>query len=491
MLTLKEKLTLDDINKINNNLPIKVDSYKTTHKEQYDPTTEITSYYISPRKVVDRSWQERVVFFGLQRTLMKFLSKPVTKEDVDFAKAYFDKFNLGHKFDRSGWDFIVDCYNGKLPIEIKAIEEGTRARRGIPVIRIENTEKEAAWLPGYLETLLLRVWDPCTIATNSFNMKKMIWEYCQESCDEPEFDIMFKLHDFGARACSGSEEAGIAAMAHLTSFYGTDTIEGSIEADLYYGDLDGSPSGSSVCASEHSTMMSWGKDKEVEAYRNMIKQFGDTGLFATVFDTYNCENAIRNIVGGELRNDINNMNSTLVVRTDSGNPVTVPIKAIEILLDKFGYTVNNKGFKVINKTKVLHGDKVSSVVIKECLEKLIERKISVQNLNFGCGGELLRNGKERDTYGFSCKLSATNKNGIWEAQRKTPVGEEFKKSLAGRLCVIENKDSYMEYDIVNSIVDEDAEKNNILKTVYLNGKITKTTTLEDVRKRLNSYIMTN
>ncbi len=63
----------------------------------------------------------------------------------------------------------------------------------------------------------------------------------------------------------------VGSCAHLTSFYGTDTIPGCILAHNYY--LASQMSASSIPASEHSTMVSWTREKEREAYENMLGSF--------------------------------------------------------------------------------------------------------------------------------------------------------------------------------------------------------------------------
>ena len=63
--------------------------------------------------------------------------------------------------------YIADELDGKLPIEIKAVEEGTPVEVGNVLMTVENTDKQCYWLPNYLESLLLQVWYPSTVATLS------------------------------------------------------------------------------------------------------------------------------------------------------------------------------------------------------------------------------------------------------------------------------------------------------------------------------------
>jgi len=60
----------------------------------------------------------------------------------------------------------------------------------------------------------------------------------------------------------------VGACAHLTSFYGTDTISGCVLAKQYY--LAKTVAGNSIPATEHSTMTSWTRDREQHAYENFL-----------------------------------------------------------------------------------------------------------------------------------------------------------------------------------------------------------------------------
>ena len=60
----------------------------------------------------------------------------------------------------------------------------------------------------------------------------------------------------------------VGACAHLTSFSGSDTISGCVLAQNYY--LAKEIAAFSIPASEHSTMTSWTRLKERDAYENFL-----------------------------------------------------------------------------------------------------------------------------------------------------------------------------------------------------------------------------
>lgn len=243
---------------------LNTDSYKCSQWNQYPPGTTGVYSYIEARS---GKWTE-TLFFGLQMFVKEYLTKPITIEDIDEAEDIITAH--GEPFNRQGWEYIVNKHGGYLPVLIKAVPEGTLVPIRNVLLTIENTDPECYWLTSYLETALLRaIWYPTTVATNSYESKKIILKSLEKTGD-PSL-INFKLHDFGARGVSSKESAGIGGLAHLINFMGTDTIEALIYGRKYY---NMPMSGFSIPAMEHSTVTSWGKENEVDAYRNMLRNYG-------------------------------------------------------------------------------------------------------------------------------------------------------------------------------------------------------------------------
>ena len=281
-----------------NNLLLMTDSYKASHFLQYPEKTERVSSYIESR---GGKW-DRTVFFGLQMFLKEYLSKPITQEDIDEAEAFWTAH--GEPFNREGWMHILNEHVGRLPIEIEAVDEGSVIPTRNVLVQIVNTDPTVPWLTSFLETALLRaVWYPTTVATNSFSAKEVIYRALQETADDADAEIGFKMHDFGARGVSSRESAMIGGAAHLVNFMGTDTVEGVLAARRYYGE---DMAGFSIPAAEHSTITSWGgPSHEVDAFRNMLKQFAKPGaLVAVVSDSYDIYNAASTLWGEVLKQEV-------------------------------------------------------------------------------------------------------------------------------------------------------------------------------------------
>jgi nicotinamide phosphoribosyltransferase len=451
---------------------LNTDSYKASHHLQYPPTTSYVSSYIEARG----GDFPHHLFFGLQMFLQEYLSKQITLAEINQAKEVFTMHGL--PFNENGWLHILNKHNGYLPLEIQAVEEGTILPIRNVLLQVVNTDPECFWLTSYIETSLLRaIWYPTTVATISYHAKKIITKYLKETADNLT-SLAFKLHDFGARGVSSMESAGIGGCAHLINFAGTDTITSLLYANKYY---DAQMAGFSIPASEHSTITCWGKDHEKDAYDNMLKQFaGKNKILAVVSDSYDIYNACSHIWGEELKEQVVSNGGIIVIRPDSGDPVTVVNKVISILMDKFGYETNKKGYKLLpSYIRVIQGDGINLDSITDILENLKNHNISAENIAFGMGGELLQK-LSRDTLDFAMKASAAKINDVWIDIYKEPITDSKKNSKKGRLALIKDNGEYKTIRI-----EELQDQENMLKTIFKNGQILQRYSFDQIRENSN------
>lgn len=459
----------------NDNLLLLTDSYKVGHWPQYPKgTTNVYSYFESRGGVYPST-----VFFGLQYIMKRYL-KQIEPADISEANLLYEAhFGTPDLFNKAGWGKLYWKYGGLLPIRIKAVPEGTVVPTGNIMMSVENTDPDFPWLTNYLETLLSQVWYPTTVATVSYHVRQMILDYLVKT-GSPE-TIDFKLHDFGFRGASSVETAGIGGAAHLTSFMGTDTVRGIVTAKKFYNEP---MAGFSVPASEHSTMTSWGRENEVDAFRNMIEVYGDMPIYSVVSDSYDIFAACRDLWGTALKDEVLAAKGTLVVRPDSGDPAETTIQVLDILAEKFGFEMNSKGYKVLNqKVRMLWGDGLEPRGIQSILDRMKFRNWSADNIAFGMGGGLLQK-VNRDTQSFAFKCSSVVIDGEERDVFKQPVGQSSKNSKRGRLALIESPDDGTLHTVSArepAVIDGDFP--DLLETVFENGHILKETTFADVRKR--------
>lgn len=478
------------------NLVLCSDAYKYSHPKFYG--TEMTKM-ISYMESRGGKFAE-TVFYGLQIFLKQYLEGiAITKEEVDEAHEYLGTklgvFGRDDVFDRSKFDYIVDKYDGKLPISIKAVPEGTVVGTKNVLFIIESLDENCAWLTNFLESILLQVWYPITVATLSREVRKIVrksFEDCT-SYDENLIDFLvdFVLNDFGFRGVSSVQSAKIGGSAHLVNFRGSDTIVASkLIRDIYNTDTI---YGLSIPATEHSIMTLKGEDGELELMERVLRLY-PTGIVACVSDSFNIFKACSDKWGTKLRDLILSRPATpgnqLVIRPDSGHVINTLKEIFNILFDKFGYTINDKGYKVLPpQVRVIQGDGVNLESIKEIYAMLKAEKISPENLALGMGGKLLQADINRDTNNFATKACFAILDGEEKNVVKSPtemdadgnITKSFKKSKQGKLKLVKNEDG--SYRTVTSM---DADFNDVkdeLVEVFRMGEILVDYKFEDIRER--------
>lgn len=444
------------------------DSYKVSQWKQYpENATHAMSY------VEARGGAERIRFFGLQY-ILKQLEVP-SKEDVKIAAQICRKhFGRDYIFNYEDWIRIAEM--GYFPLKVRAVREGGVYPTSVPLITVENTHPDFVWLVGWFETQFLRVWYPTNVATISYEIKELIANYLEKN-GTPE-SIGFKLHDFGSRGSTTQESASIGGMAHLLNFMGTDTLAGWMAALEYY-DADPNSLGFSIPASEHSTITSWGKDFEINAFENMIREFGGDGaLYACVSDSYDIWAALQK--WKELEPVIKEVGGTLVVRPDSGDPVKTPVEVVMRLLQLFGHTYNSKGYKVLpDHIRVIQGDGIEYESIRQILHQLDMYKVSADNIAFGMGGALHQK-HDRDTFKFAMKMCAITVDGKEREVFKDPVTDPGKRSKKGYITTVYNHVA----DGIGTMTINDAHldgMDDLMTTVWENGNLIVDLNFDDIR----------
>ncbi len=461
------------------------DAYKFGgHIEQYpEGMNKIYSYLISRS---DHKYKEQM-FFGLQYYLKQYLKCPTFK-DVEEA-VFYRKQILGSCPANVMIAFENLSKLGYLPLKIKAVPEGMVLPVKNVLMTITNTHPDFYWLVGYVESLLLKVWNTISVATYSYEMKKLISKFVEMTCESK--DIMpFMLHDFGYRGCSSEETAALSGAAHLCNFLGTDTVPAVKLIDDYYG--SNSAIGLSVPASEHSVMCAFGRDNEIEAFRNMLRLY-PTGIVSIVADSYSLWNVLRTILPA-LKDEILARDGKVVIRPDSGDPRLIITGNIDgasrferrgclrMLDEIFGSTVNSKGYKVLNpKIGLIYGDGMYYERYKHILQDMQAMDYAASNLIIGVGGLLLQQ-HNRDDLGITFKATYGERNGVPFDIVKDPITDSKKKSHQGLLC-LEEKDGVF-FTKEQCSVEE--EKGGLLQLVYNEGNLYNETNLDQIRKLANA-----
>lgn len=480
------------------------DFYKSDHRKQYPEGTEYVYSNLTARGSRVKGVNKTVVFgiqyfvkeYLIDRFNNEFFSKP--KDEV--VKNYKRRLDNALGKDAVSIDHISALHDlGYLPLHIKALDEGTLCPIRVPCLTIINTKPEFYWLTNFLETLLSNtLWMPMTSATTAFEYRKILDSYAKETSDADGF-VDFQGHDFSMRGMSSMESASLSGCAHLTSFIGTDTISAIDFAEKYYNaDSDKELIGASVPATEHSVMCLGGQESEIETFKRLITKIYPEGIVSIVSDTWDYWKVLSKYLP-ELKETILNRNGKVVIRPDSGNPVDIicgfdhkerygenPAHgdfrakgSIELLWEIFGGTVNSKGYKELHPNiGLIYGECITLDTCREICEKLKAKGFASTNVVFGIGSFTYQH-VTRDTYGFAVKATYGEVNGEAKNIFKDPKTDNgLKKSAKGLLKVNED------YTLSDE-VSKDEEKEGLLTTVFLDGKLIKETSLNEIRKKLS------
>lgn len=407
------------------------DSYKLGHFSQYPVANKMVAYG-EFRKPYPGVADDRIVVYGIQYIVDKFLNKQWTLVELEDAYEFVATHNAGgtpYPFPHQLFLDMIKENNGYFPVKVQALQDGSVVYPHVPIYQI-TAEGKYAGLITFIEGFFSHIWYSSTVATLSRHTKTLIQKAFDKSVDpEMHWLIMSRLHDFGYRGCSTDEQAMIGGAAHLLNFDGTDTM---VAAAYAHAQNDGVPFAQSIPATEHSVMTAW--PSEVDAVRNMIKHYG-SGLFACVADSFDYENFLNKVlpvVAGEVKAK----GGTMVVRPDSGDPVESVMKGLYACQRAFGFTYNKKNFKVLNNSAVIQGDGIDIATVSKILDSALAAGFSAQNIAFGMGAGLLHK-HNRDTMSFATKLSFIEyADGTQRNIMKAPKTDAGKNSLPGILKVV-------------------------------------------------------
>jgi len=377
--------------KRNENLLLMTDVYKLGHLRMYKPGTSKVYSYLCARSTVK---EKKALFFGLQPYL-QLLERGVTKEDATEFFTYFTEI-LGTPVPtdiEAKINALVSL--GYIPLEIKAVAEGTLLDNKNVLATVTNTHPDFYWVVGFFESLLLKVWNTTSVATLSHKFKRLATEFTKETSDS-DFLLPFLVHDFGYRGVSSEQTAELSGAAHLVNFCGSDTITAvKFMKQNYAGE---GLIGASVPASEHSVHCSFGPTEQDELdYVNNMMDLNPTGIVSVVSDAYDYFRMLT-VTLPKVKEKILARDGKYVVRPDSGDPM------------KILCGVNIKKFETLDKAKRSLKDKVweeASEVHGETNGDSFEEFAEVDGKNYILNFKVMYNRLDKQYY-FVDEVSLTS-----------------------------------------------------------------------------------
>lgn len=526
------------------------DVYKTYHPFAYNPLSQAAYENFTNRsgKLSNIPDNAEVVFVGLQYFIKEILIKRwnatffcVDKKVAIAKHSRMVNAVLGKKVPTEHMEALWDL--GYLPVEIKAVEEGTLVPYAVPSLTIESTVDGFHWVPGMLETVMsAELWGICTSATTAFAYRRQF-----EKTPIAKEMIPFMGHDFSYRGMFGSQAAAMSGFGHLCSFVGSDTYPAAEFAEEYYGaNVEKELVMASVDATEHSVMCSYGNEGELESLRHLMTNVTPTGILSVVSDTWDFWKLIGEYLPA-LKDEIMARDGALVIRPDSGDPVDilcgvtystvenmsyvngvgvwyiededkyvkvskvegneflttyeeVPAEMVkglvESLWDIFGgtyvkwapsdeyYSWGLQSYKLLDShIGAIYGDSITLERQRQIHRKLMKKGF-VPSVVLGVGSFTYQY-VTRDTHGSAMKATAIKLEGEWKPIFKDPKTDSKKKSAKGFLYVGMNEDGklYMEDNVTR-----EREQQSLLTPVFRNGKLLRETTLAQIRAKLEGYL---
>lgn len=486
-----------------------IDFYKATHHEQYPKgLTKMVSYF-TPR-MSRLKGQDKLIMFGLQAFIKEYLIEYFN--DNFFGRSKDEVVNeysrvLDNTMGKGSYDVnkIVDLYElGYLPLEIRAIPEGSRVDIKVPMLEISNTHPNFVWLVNTIETMMsCTLWHTMVSANVGYNYRSIVNKYYDISVDD-NVPRARALGDFSMRGQESVESATKSSAAFCLSFLNTATVPAIPWLEHYYNcDCTKEPVAYGAISTEHSVMCSnYAIDgDEVSFVRRLLTEIYPNHSFSMVSDSYDYWNLVDNILP-QVKEEILAHNGCISIRGDSGDPVEIITETVEHLWNIFGGTVNSKGYKVLNPhVKAIYGDSITPLRCENIYRILVEKGFACNNVSLGVGSFSMQcleeivlynadpidrlNPYTRDTYGIAVKATyAEDKDGnpiMIFKNPKTDTGK-FKKSQRGCCCVTYDGNNFAYTDGLTFAEHNTAD--NCLLPVFKDGKMIKEYTLNEVRQNL-------
>lgn len=479
------------------------DFYKQVHWNQYPENVAKVVSYFTPRmsrlKVLKEApEQECLTMFGLQSFIKEWLIESFNENFFNRNKE--EVVTEAHRLLSNtiacdcGVKRFADLHDlGYLPIEIKALPEGTRVPVGVPMFEISNTHPDFAWLTNALESRIsAELWHTMISANVGYEYRKIVNEYFDKTVSN---GMKRKaLGDFSMRGQESAASAYKSSAGWLLSHVNTATVPAISYLEQYYNcNSDNEEVGFGSASTEHSVMCSnyaVDGDEDTMITRLLTKIYPTTS-FSMVSDSYDYWDLVKNKLP-KHKSEIEAHKGVMLIRGDSGDPVKVVTETVFELAKWWGYTVNEKGYKVLNPgLKAIYGDSITLTRIKQIYKILESKGWSVENVVLGVGSfsmQCLEDGDNllpytRDTFGIAIKAThIMMKDGTEHFVFKNPKESSFKKSHKGCCVVLENQNGLYCYDKMSFV--ETYSPVNKMEVVFKDGNMIKEYSLKEIRDRL-------
>jgi nicotinamide phosphoribosyltransferase len=364
-----------------------------------------------------------IIVYGVRNIVKRILARPITSAELEFAREFFEdqaeKGGNGY-FDYESWKEVVEENGGYLPIEVRAVEDGTAVRPGEPVLSVTGPGEMAA----HFEPIFLRLFYQSAVATQLRVLEEILGsgrvvEFGSRSAwnNATHFDALEALA-VGGGLVGTSDDAGAAALPGLR-------CAGTIA---------------------HRFLASY--PTEEEGFREAIEKNEKIALLIDLIEPYRgIDRAVR------LKKEYRASGKPIWMRLDSGDLAAQAVYALEACRE------NGMLDPALDKIVVADISSVADVIRME--ETVTAAGFDPKKfLVYGLGGLLVATGKTRDALSAAFKLTETIDGGTGKLS-----ADEAKAAYPGKLNV-----EIREGERVTVNEAEEVRGKRLLKTVYRNGK---------------------
>lgn len=433
-------------------------------------------YYVTYRRSLHRvnpdlynEGDERIVFANLARILERLFYNPVTHAEIDEMKRFLATFKVTTR-GLAAYDFpeallrrVVDEFEGRPPITVLGLPEGSVVYPNEPIMQIRAAVEGFGELAAWFEAKLLKAFAVSERITQNEHFLLWLKDKIREvnpSLDDAtvDFKARLMLTDMGDRAAFTDQESEDLGMAHLYTFFGTDTCSGAYQAWKNNGEK---PVGNSVWALAHRNVMAFATEKE--CYDNMYEKGGDGEIMSMVNDAYSSRRSVYEMqIPLAKRAAEDGSGKIIVSRADSGDPTEEVLQIIGASIDA-GLSEekehSNGSWTYPTSMHFIEADGMDFKEIKTLIEVLIQKRLVFYEWGlFGMGGGF-RNGIKRDNTSAKYALCAVGSDArpvvkFSETLGKTTLPGPFKvlrsaEALENKVTIVypdeEGVDAMVEY----------------------------------------------
>lgn len=372
---------------INRNILLLTDAYNLSHtdlKENVD--YEVSHIYNRKRGMI---------LYGFNETVIDLLNTKIEVDMVEEADRLADKMDMIFPFDL--WYRVATELQGRIPLRVQALPDGTWVPKGTPFAQVMNTVEGFGELVTWFEPEYLHTYFPSGCATEAFWLRKYL-----DNMDLP----INRFHSFGLRGHRSREDSYWAGTAWNLFLTGTDDFHTAYHTDAEV---------KSIPATAHKTIQQF--DDEFNGFLRAIDKAKNykTRTVALVIDTYNPNRVIQEMAGKLITyahlNDVH-----IVFRPDSGDLK----QQILSLWGMYNYADN---------WSIIIGEGINMSVIEDFDRFLIENKIPLERVFYGIGAGFYKH-LDRDYLGHAMKTAYSN------GKPRMKISTPFKTSIPNTVNLV-------------------------------------------------------